>query len=323
MKYVVTGGAGFIGSHIVRALLREEHEVVVVDDLSSGLSDNVPQHENLTFAQVNITDWKALCRLHGLFRNADGVFHVAAFARIQPSIYAPAYCMSANVEGTQNVLELMRMVGANNIVYSASSSCYGLKNKPPLKEDMQPDCLTPYAASKLMGEIVCKSWGKIYNIRNVSLRYFNVYGPRSPIHLGAYSPVVGLFFKQSINDGALTIVGKGSQSRDFTFIDDVVQANLIAMKDLESTGKSNGLTLNIGSGKSVTITELAKKVRNVLASHCPNVRTKHIAARPGEASDTLADISLAKDTLKWQPQVTLDQGLQALKIHYLDEVFKK
>lgn len=322
-KYLVTGGAGFIGSHLVERLLNEGHQVVVLDNFSSGFHANLPKHDNLNVVKVDIANWFSIIDNLSHFKDADGVFHLAAFARIQPSIANPRLCMLSNVTGTQNVLEMMRLLDIDKIVYSASSSSYGLKNKPPLTENMESDCLNPYAVSKLTGEHYCKTWGKLYGIKNVALKYFNVYGPRSPIGIGAYSPVIGLFFRQVLKDEtALTVVGDGKQTRDFTYVGDVVDANVKAMQNLEGEASADGLTINIGTGKAYTIKEIAQRVKKVLSSIKSNIKIQHIDPRPGEAQDTLADISLAKSVLGWEPQVTLDQALEHLKIYYVDEVFK-
>jgi UDP-glucose 4-epimerase len=320
MKYLVTGGCGFIGSHLVERLLHDGHDVVVVDDLSSGKLANLPKHPKLAFVKADIANWFSLVEELPQFRDADGVFHLAAFARIQPSISNPSRCMRINTTGTQNVLEMMRLLKINNIVYSASSSSYGLKNTGALVETMEPDCLTPYSVSKFAGEHYCKTWGSLYGIRNVSLKYFNVFGPRSPLDLGAYCPVIGLFFKQALQGQPMTVVGDGKQSRDFTYVGDVVQANVLAMQNLQSNATANGLTINIGSGASIEIRELAKRVKKVLGSVRKDVEIVHVDARPGEAMHTLADIALAQQVLGWQPQVSLAQALDHLKTHYCDEV---
>jgi nucleoside-diphosphate-sugar epimerase len=326
-KYIVTGTAGFIGSHITERLLRDGHEVVGVDDLSTGLLENLAgplKNKKFTLVNLDISDWTKLTRNFSYFEGADGLFHLAALSRIQPSIFNPSRTHEINVNGTFNVLEMMRMMKVNKVVYSASSSSYGLKNKTPLKENMVPDCLTPYAATKYQAEIYCKTWGNLYGIRNVCLKYFNVYGARSPL-FGQYAPVVGIFFRQLLQENTpMTVVGNGQQRRDMTYIDDVVNANMRAMdvlsgKEWES---ASGQTINIGTGMNYSVVELAEKIRDILVKVKPDAKYVFTPERPGEAMVTLADITLAKKLLKWSPQVTLDEGLRVLKDYYLDVVFK-
>ncbi len=320
-KFIVTGGAGFIGSHLVYTLLREGAEVIVIDDFSAGLSSNL-KRAIFKLHTIDISNWSMLKRAcdDGRFEDVDGVFHLAAEARIQPSIADPRRTFEVNAQGTFNVLEMMRICNISNIVYSASSSTYGLANKPPLKETMRSNCLNPYAATKLIGEELCKSYGNCYDLNTVCLKYFNVYGERSPIHLKAYSPVIGLFFRQALEShGPLTVVGDGQQKRDFTHVSDVVNANLFAMDKLLRDGKKAkawGKTLNIGTGDNHTILQIAEKVRDALKKERPDLKIEHIAARPGEARETLADNSKAKELLDWEPAVSLDKGIELLKPHY-------
>lgn len=318
-KYIVTGGAGFIGSHLVAELVRLGHEVIVVDDLSTGFLDYLPKGAKLL--KVDISNWLQLTKNFAYFQGIDGVFHLAACARIQPSIFEPARTHEVNVNGTLNILEMMRMMGIKKIVYSASSSSYGLKATLPCREDMQPDCLNPYAATKYIGEIYCKTWGNLYGIKNACLKYFNVYGRRSPLE-GPYAPVIGLFFRQAVKlQKPMTIVGDGEQKRDFTHVGDVVAANIAAMRELgENSEEVSGLTYNIGTGKNYTVNEVARLVQAALVNVC-QAPTVNIPARPGEAQATLADITLARTLLKWEPTVTLEQGIDDLKNYYI-EYFK-
>ena len=230
-KYIVTGGAGFIGSHLVETLINQGHKVVVIDNLYSGFESHLPKSDNLTFVNVDISDWETLSQKFAYFQHVDGLFHLAAIARIQPSIYDPTTTHKFNVDGTLNVLQLMRMCNIPSIVYSASSSYYGKAERLPLYESDPPSCETPYAITKYMGELYCKTWGRLHGIRNACLRYFNVYGRRSPLS-GPYAPVVSLFFRQAITGEPITIIGDGEQSRDFTHVGDVVRANIMAMDKL-------------------------------------------------------------------------------------------
>lgn len=313
-KYIVTGGAGFIGSHIVAELLNNGHQVVVLDDLSTGFSEYLPNDPNLTLVVVDISDWNQLSKNFAHFQDVDGVFHLAACARIQPSIFDPTRTHEVNVNGTLNILEMMRMMKVNKIVYSASSSSYGLKAKLPCKEDMPPDCLNPYAATKYIGEVYCKTWGSLYGIKNACLKYFNVYGRRSPV-TGPYAPVIGLFFRQALKDNtSMTIVGDGSQKRDFTHVKDVVRANLAAMHALSANPEVSGQTYNIGTGTNYTIKEIADKICITLPPRKRNI--EHIPSRQGEAVATLADISLADKFLGWKPTVSIDEGIEDLREYY-------
>lgn len=314
MKYIVTGGAGFIGSHMVEHLLYAKEEVIVVDDLSTGFLENLPEHKNLTFVKVDISNWDDLSKHFAYFKNAEGIFHFAARARIQPSIYNPLETIHNNIIGTSNVLEIMRMMDIKKIVYSASSSSYGLKVKIPCKEKQEPDCLNPYAATKYAGEILCKTWGKLYDIKNVCLKYFNVYGERSPLN-SSYAPVIGLFFQQALQGNPVTIVGSGNQRRDYTAVRDIVNANKLAMEYIENA-TVNGETFNIGTGVNYSINELVNMIISVLNSYGIKVKKEHIPPRPAEAKETLADINKAKKYLKWEPTTVLPEELNRLAGYY-------
>lgn len=314
-KYIVTGGCGFIGSHLIRKLLKLGHKVVVLDDLSTGYESNLPENEKLTFIKVNISDWSELSRLFTYFKNVDGIFHVAARARIQPSIQNPLKTHKSNVDGTFNILEMMRMNDIKKIVYSASSSSYGLKAELPCVETAEPDCLNPYALTKYIGEQYCKTWGNIYDIKNVCLKYFNVYGERSPL-ISCYAPVVGLFFRQALKDkDSLSIVGDGEQRRDFTHVDDVVEANVLAMKNVMSKDV-NGETFNIGTGVNYSINQVAEMVQENLSRVGDMVSMRYVPARPAEARETLADISKAQNLLEWEPTISLPDAIVKLTPYY-------
>lgn len=307
-------------------LIKEGHEVVVLDDLSTGNYFYLPKSDRLTFLNIDVSSWGRIWSRRSKLRNIDGVFHLAAFARIQPSMKTPVRTHEINVKGTLNILEIMRKNDIKRIVYSASSSSYGLKARLPCTEDQPYDCLNPYAYSKAAGEMLCKSWGVSYGVKNVCLKYFNVYGARSP-ELGSYAPVIGLFFRQALKDYTnLTVVGDGEQKRDFTFVDDVVDANIRAMGKLEADSEQvTGMTFNIGCGKNYTINEVADMVIKSLKADgmCINTKVVYSDARPGEARETLADISLAKKYLEWEPQFTLEQGVDKIKPFYVEKFRKK
>jgi UDP-glucose 4-epimerase len=333
MRYIVTGGAGFIGSHLVRRLIADGHHVHVFDDLSTGFREYLPwksgdpifESEQFKFNNEDIRD----LGFHVAFMDGqrfDGIFHVAAFARIQPSILNPLGSSDINITGTLIVLELARRMGIKNIVYSASSSSYGLKAKLPCTEDQPADCLTPYAFSKYAGELACKAWGSSYGIRNACVKYFNVYGERSP-EQGSYAPVVGLFFRQALQDKTdLTVVGDGEQRRDFTFVDDIVEGNIKAMEALHTNPeKVSGLTFNLGCGKNYTINEVADMVLKSLQKdgYALDIKVQHIAPRIGESRETLASVELAKKLLNWEPSVSLEEGIERLKPYYIEKFGNK
>ena len=284
MKSIVTGGAGFIGSHLVDRLCELGHEVIVIDNESSTV------HENFWYnpkAQYNKTDISDYCGIRPLFEGVDYVFHLAAESRIQPAIENPLLCFNTNAYGTGVVLQCAREAKVKKVIYSSTSSAYGRKNVPPLKETMPNDCLNPYSVAKAAGEEMCKMYTKLFGLNTITFRYFNVYGPREPLK-GPYAPVVGLFLRQKKAGQPLTIVGDGLQRRDFTHVDDVVEANIAAMNS--TTG--HGEVFNIGTGTNHSILELAKLISNFV---------KFIPERPGEARETLADNEKARNILRWKP----------------------
>jgi len=289
----VTGGAGFIGSHIVDKLLeRDDNNVVVIDNESS--ESNIEFYKNKK-AKFYIYDINNLKKIEKVFKKHyfDYVFHLAAESRIQPCIEEPYDAIKTNAVGTTNILYLSNKYAIKRVVYSASSSVYGNKNTLPFKENMRTDCLNPYSISKLAGEDMCKIYTSLYELETISLRYFNVYGDREPIK-GHYAPVIGLFLKQRDNDEQLTIVGDGKQRRDFTHIDDVVLANIKAMftKNKIAIGK----VINIGTGVNYSILEIAKAI---------SADYKFIPKRQGEAQETLANIKMAERLLRWKPKKNL------------------
>ena len=289
MKALVTGGAGFIGSHIVDALVDRGDDVICVDDKSA------PQNSEFYWNDKAVNICADIRNLHSdLYRGVDVVFHLAARSRIQPTVKNPTECFSVNVLGTQAVLEACRLEGVRRVVYSASSSYYGHASNPPFIESAPKGCETPYSLSKWQGEELCDLYTKLYSLSTISLRYFNVYGPREPL-VGAYAPVMGLFRRQRDSGNPMTIVGDGSQRRDFTHIDDVVSANILAALRHHITGP-----VNIGTGKNYSIDQLAKMVGG---------DTVYLPARVGETRETLADISRAREELQWDPSVKLEDYL--------------
>jgi len=290
MKCLVTGGAGFIGSHIVGKLLHNNHQVVVIDNESSEANDAFNWYED--DAENHVVDIRDFDACRPLFDGVEYVFHLAAHSRIQIAMERPLECLETNYLGTYNMLECARQAGVRRFVNSSTSSSYGLLNEPPLQEDMKTDCLNPYSASKVGAETLCQMYHRLHGLRTITLRYFNVYGPRQPLK-GMYAPVIGLFEEQKKRGEPLTIVGDGEQRRDFTHVSDVVNANICAMMTNYS-----GITVNIGSGKNYSVNEVAAFISD---------DTIKIPERPGEARETLADNSRAQKLLSWTPQTSLEE----------------
>lgn len=292
MKCLVTGGAGFIGSHVVSRLLHDGHEVVVIDNESAESNDAFNWYED--DAENHVLDIRDIDACRPVFKGVDAVFHLAAQSRIQLAMADPFDCVQTNVIGTCNMLELSREVGVQRFVNSSTSSCYGLNNTPPLVESMPTDCLNPYSASKVSAEKFCYMYYRLHKLRTITLRYFNVYGPRQPLR-GMYAPVIGLFQEQERKGEPLTIVGDGTQRRDFTHVDDVVEANLCALKT-----NISGISVNVGTGKNYSVNEVAAMISD---------NVTYIPARKGEAQETLADNKKAKNMLGWEPTIDLQSQL--------------
>ncbi len=316
MTVLVTGGAGFIGSNLVDELLTQGMEVRVLDDFSEGRPENLSRWKReprLEVIRGSILDFDLVRRACD---HVSCVFHLAADSRIQTGIVDPRHAVETNVLGTTNVAEAARQMGVRRIVYSASSSAYGRRNDGQLpipgvwggkglSEDMPTDCLNPYSVSKKTGEDIMDVYARLYGLSTVSLRYFNVYGPRHQEE-GRYATVIAIFRRQLRLGQAMTIVGDGTQRRDFTFVGDVVRANMMAMMNYEATG-----VINIGSGQNYAINDLAMEV----AGHMnpgQEVSCQNLPPRLGEANVTLADISKAHEVLGWKPQVQLRLGLIVL-----------
>ena len=292
---MVTGGCGFIGSHIVDRLIKLGHYVIVIDDLSAPENETFYYNSSANYFKKDISK-DDTCE--ELFQNVDYVFHLAARSRIQPTIDSPEECFQVNVVGTQRVLEWSRLNGVKKIVYSSTSSLYGHQNKIPFTPNMPADCLNPYSMSKWMGEQICKLYFQLYDIETIVLRYFNVYGPREPLK-GKYAPVVGLFKRQSNEGNKITVVGDGSQKRDFTYIDDIVDVNIDAMNAVVSHG-----IYNAGTGKNYSIIEVAKMIDG-------NSGISHIGSRPAEVKETLADIESTTKDLFWKPKCNLSDMINS------------
>ena len=288
MKMLVTGGAGFIGSNLVDQLLKEGNEVVVIDNEFSDAHEQFYWNDRCDNYKYDIRDYD---KIEPLFKDVDFVFHLAAESRIQPSIVTPIESVHINVVGTCNVLQASRVNGVKRVMYSSTSSAYGLKNSLPLKEDMVKDCLNPYSVSKTAGEELCRMYTKLFGLETITFRYFNVYGERQPIK-GQYAPVVGLFLRQKKNGEPMTVVGDGLQTRDYTHVSDVVKANILASQC--STGF--GEVYNIGTGLQTSVMDLVDMIGG------PSI---HLPERLGESRHTQADITKSKSVLKWSPTVHL------------------
>ena len=296
-KVVVTGGAGFLGSHLVPALQTEGYEVHVVDNLIAGKRENVPK--GATLHEVDIRDKQALTNLFQSFGEIAGVFHLAALPRVQFSIDHPEEAHDVNINGTLNVLLAARDAKAGRVVYSASSSAYGDQDVLPLHEGLLPKPMSPYALHKYVGEHYCKNFSLHYGLPTVSLRYFNLYGPKADPN-GPYAQAIIKFIDQREHGKPMTITGDGEQTRDCVHVRDVVRANILALTD-ERVG--NGEVMNIGSGKDYSVNAVADLIGGEKVYIAPRVEPRH----------TRADITRAKELLGWAPTISLEEGIAELK----------
>ena len=291
---IVTGGAGFIGSHIVEKLLQLEHMVVVVDNEYSD-NDNFHWRKDTLNVNLDITDYKGLKKA---FTGADYIFHCAAEARIGPAIENPVNALNINTIGTCNVLQCAREVGAKKVLYSSTSSGYGL-NEAPNIETQPDDCLNPYSVSKIAGEKLCKMYTDLYGLNTIIFRYFNVFGERAP-RKGQYAPVTGIFLRQKAAGEPLTIVGDGEQRRDYIYVKDVANANVMAAIS-NPDDDAYGQVYNVGSGKNYSVNEIASFISD---------DTINIPPRIGEARNSLANIDKIKKTFAWKPEVDVEQWIK-------------
>lgn len=293
-KAIVTGGAGFIGSHIVDHLLSAGWHVKVIDNESAVAHDNFYWNKNTENHQEDICDYEAI---RHLFDDVDVVFHLAAESRIQPTLDNPILAAEVNTVGTCTILQCSKEAGVKRVVYSSTSASYGLKNKIPNIESMTTECLNPYSVSKVSGEEFCKMYTNLFGLETVVLRYFNVYGERQPLR-GQYAPVIGLFLKQKKEGKPMTIIGDGLQRRDFTYVKDVVNANFLSSQSNHVSGE----VINIGTGENYSILELAQEIGGDY---------EFIEPRKGELRESLADNSKAKKLLKWNPKTNLKEWIKA------------
>lgn len=296
---LVTGGAGFIGSHMVDLLLEEGFRVHIIDNLSGGREQNLAHHRDNMDVVFEERDIRNIYKKDPLFQGADYVFHFAGIGDIVPSIEKPAEYMEINVQGTVKVLEAAREAGVKKFVYAASSSCYGMA-QTPTKENHPISPLYPYALSKYMGELACFHWHNVYKLPVNSIRIFNAYGTRSRTS-GAYGAVFGVFLKQKIANTPFTVVGDGTQTRDFLYVTDVARAFYLAAKS-----QTKGEVYNLGAGNPQPITKIVELLDG---------KVIYIPKRPGEPDCTWADISKITQELGWKPSVSFEQGVQNMMDH--------
>ncbi|EMJ56442.1 3-beta hydroxysteroid dehydrogenase/isomerase family protein [Leptospira interrogans serovar Valbuzzi str. Duyster] len=295
MKALVTGGAGFIGSHFVDLLLENQFEVTVLDNFSTGRAFNLNHvKEKIDLVECDLSiqeDWIKK------FQSVDYVFHLAALADIVPSIQNPEGYFQSNVTGTLNVLQASRHYGVKRFVYAASSSCYGIPELYPTPETSPILPQYPYALTKRMGEELVMHWAQVYKFPALSLRFFNVYGPRSRTS-GTYGAVFGVFLAQKLAGKPFTVVGDGKQTRDFTYVRDVVEA-VFAAAQSDKVGE----IYNVGSGATISVNRIVELLKGEVT---------YIPKRPGEPDSTFADITKIKKDLKWSPKISIETGIGEL-----------
>ena len=297
MNVLITGGCGFIGSHIAEKLLSKEHKVTIIDNLSTGRLENIDHlvGDNLNVVIEDISNYDKIERY---FKSIDIVYHIAALADIVPSIENPMQYHNSNVNGTLSVLECSRKYNIKRFIYAASSSCYGIPTDYPTNELAEIKPQYPYATTKYLGETYVMNWGIVYGLPVTSLRFFNVYGTRSRTS-GTYGAVFGVFLAQKLNNKPFTVVGDGNQTRDFTFVTDVADACIEASKHEVAIGK----IYNVGSGNTYSINELTSLLGG---------KKSYIPKRPGEPDSTFADITKIKSELGWEPKVSLKDGVEII-----------
>lgn len=297
MKVTITGGCGFIGSHLAKRLIDEGVEVTVIDNLSNGRIENLNEIKNSPLLKIVLEDISVQGSFEQHLKNCDVIFHLAALADIVPSIEKPDEYFKSNVIGTFNIIEAARVHNVRKIIYAASSSSYGFAKEIPTSETAPICPQYPYAFTKYQAEQIILHWGEIYDIPVVSLRLFNVYGPRSRT-TGTYGAVFGVFLAQKLSKQPLTIVGDGNQKRDFTYVTDIVEAFYIAAKS-----KLKNEVLNIGTGNPQSINYLAELIEG---------KRIYIKKRPGEPDCTCANIEKASKVLNWFPKISFEEGVKMM-----------
>lgn len=300
MKALITGGAGFIGSHLSERLLELGHDVLIVDDLSSGRLKNLETFKDVKAFAFHRADIRAQEAIRPLFDGVDWVFHLAGLADIVPSIEKPELYFSTNVQGTFNVLECARAANVKRLVYAASSSSYGIPDVYPTPETTPISPQYPYALTKYMGEELVLHWARTYKLPAISLRLFNVYGPRSRT-TGAYGAVFGVFLAQKIHGAPFTVVGDGTQSRDFTYVTDVARAFIAAAES-----NLSGEAMNVGSGNHYSVNRLVELLGGDVV---------HIPKRPGEPETTFGDVAKIERALSWHASVPFEDGVANMLKH--------
>ena len=298
---LVTGGAGFIGSHIAAALVGQGARVRMIDDLSTGHRENIGEiGGEVDFVQASLCDDK---KLVSALENVELVFHEAAIPSVPRSVEKPAETHEASVNATFSLLLAARDKRVRRVIYAASSSAYGDQPQSPKREDMRPDPLSPYAVAKLVGEYYCQVFSRVYGLETVSLRYFNVFGPRQDPS-SQYSGVISRFISALLNGERPTIYGDGEQARDFTYVSNVVDANLRAAESVPAVGR----VINIANGQSVTINHVLELLKEVTGR--TDVKAEYAPPRTGDIRDSLADLSLARSLLGYNPSVGLEDGMR-------------
>ena len=301
MKSLVTGGAGFIGSNLVDGLLSLGHEVIVIDNEYSDAHDHFYWNDYTENYKYDIRDYE---KTRPLYDGVDYVFHIAAEARIQPSILNPVEAVSINSVGTCTVLQCAREAGVKKLMYSSTSAGYGMNSQPNV-ETQPDDCLNTYSISKVNGEKLCKMYTDLFDLDTVIFRYFNVYGERQPVR-GQYAPVIGIFLRQLEAGQPLTIVGDGEQRRDITYVKDIVNANIMAALS-NADKESYGQVYNVGAGVNYSVNEVAEMISN---------NVKYIPPRLGEARISLANIDKIYKTFAWKPQQSLEKWVKSAVEQY-------
>lgn len=303
-KILVTGGAGFIGSHIVDRLLKEGFQVTVIDNLSTGRRENIAYHENRKNFNFIKSDIRNAALIKKIIKDVDAVFHEAALVSVPRSVENPLLTNEVNVSGTLNLLEACRDANVKRFIHASSSSVYGETETLPKHEKLTPQPISPYAVSKLAAEKYVKVYYEVYGLNTVCLRYFNVYGPRQTY--GPYSGVITIFINRLLKNEPPIIYGDGKQTRDFTFIQDVVEANLLSL----SRKRAIGEVFNIATGNQTTINQLAAMLQQVVDK--TNFKPVYADLRPGDIKHSYADITKAKKLLQYNPKISLKNGLTQL-----------
>jgi nucleoside-diphosphate-sugar epimerase len=299
MRYLVTGGAGFIGSNTVDELVRRGHSVVVLDDLSSGKEDNMAEIRNkITFIKGSITDIEIVRKA---MHEAEYVLHLAARTSVPRSVKDPIETNKINIDGTLNVLVAAKELKVKRVVFAASSSAYGETATLPKVETMQPEPISPYGVTKYVGELYGQTFGRCYGLENVALRYFNIFGPRQDPS-SPYSGVLAKFCTSYLEETPPVVFGDGEQTRDFTYVDNAVQANLLACEAPNASGK----VFNVGTGGRTSLNEVLHALGKITGK---TLEAKYEPPREGDIRDSQADISQAKELLGYDPQVSFEEGL--------------